>query len=62
MNFIPLNEYASLSYVPFTHPNVKYKCLAPAIYCGDACGDVGCLGKDHKFGDCIYMDKKGEIK
>lgn len=58
IEYAPLAEYKSLSAVPLDHPEVKYRCLNPSIHCGDAVGDKGCLGKDHKKDECPFMVRK----
>lgn len=53
-----LANYKSLSDVPLNHPTVKYKCLCPIIICGDAVGNIGCLGINHQYGECLFMSYK----
>ncbi len=53
-----IGDYKSLSEVPLTHPKVKCRCLDPRIYCGDACGNMGCLAIHHKIGSCKLMEDK----
>lgn len=54
----PLEEYKSLSEVPLEHPDIKFICLDPRVICRDACGDKGCLARDHKIGKCSLMKNK----
>ena len=53
-----LSEYKNYSEVPLAHPDVKFRCMDPGVYCIDACGSNGCLAIDNE--SCQFMVNKSD--